>query len=46
VREVRRRVQIDLDMGGEHERRADVVTGTDELLEAPAKDRFCLGLVD
>ncbi len=33
-------VQIHLDMRGEHERRADVIPGANQLLEAPAKDRF------
>ena len=45
-REPRRVVKVDLDVGGEHERRSDVVPGADELLEAPSEDRFCLRLVD
>ena len=45
-REARRVVKVDLDVGGENERRSDVVPGADELFEAPSQDRFCLRLVD
>jgi hypothetical protein len=33
-------VQIDLDMRRKEKRRTDVVPGTDQLVEAPAKDRL------
>lgn len=46
MRERRRGVQVDLDVRREDECGADVVTGANELFEAPAKDRFCFGLVD
>jgi len=45
ARQRRRVVQIDLDMRRENERRADVVTGADELFEPPPQDRFSLRLV-
>lgn len=44
--ERRRIVEIDLDMRGEDECRADVVPGTHELFEAPPKNHLCLCLVD
>ena len=46
ARERRRVMKVDLDVGGENERRSDVVPGADELFEAPSEDRFCLRLVD
>jgi len=39
-------VEVDLHMGGEEERSLDVVPGSGELLETPAKDHLCLGLID
>src|SRR5262249_30235467 len=44
--ECRRVVQVDLDMGGEEERRPDVVSGANELVEPPAKNCLCFRLVD
>ena len=46
ARERRGVMQVDLDVRGEDARRSDVVSGADELLEAPPHDRFRHGFVD
>lgn len=46
ARERRGVMQVDLDVRGEDARRSDVVSGADELLEAPPQDRFRHGFVD
>ena len=39
-------VEVDLHVRGEDERRLDVVPGSGELVETPAKDHLCFGLID
>jgi len=46
ARERRSLVEIDLDVRGKDERRADVVAGADKLFKPPAENRLYLRLVD
>ena len=39
-------MEVDLHVRGEDERRLDVVPGSGELVETPAKDHLCFGLID